>query len=166
MKKLIVAAAALALAVPLVRGLRSPSSSESADEVASAANRLLVDRVWIDHVPHSDTDTIQVFAALSDQALGVFQAASQWRGSTELFRFEAHGAELRILYPQTGERETVRAKARRCEERGMDYCLELDGASRGVKRYYSRKGWEIGRGTELPAVVRRVEVLRTQLVAP
>jgi hypothetical protein len=26
----------------------------------------------------------------------------------------------------------------------MDYCLELSGASRGVKRYYSRKGFEIG----------------------
>ena len=25
----------------------------------------------------------------------------------------------------------------------MDYCLELTGTNRGVKKYYSRKGWEI-----------------------
>ena len=26
----------------------------------------------------------------------------------------------------------------------MDFCLELEGSSRGVKKYYSREGWEIG----------------------
>ena len=29
----------------------------------------------------------------------------------------------------------------------MDYCLELTGASRGVKRYRSKEGWEIGAAT-------------------
>jgi hypothetical protein len=133
------------------------------DEPVAAKNRLLADRIWIDHVPRNDTDTINVFAALSEHSAGVFQATSQWRGSFEVFRYEADGAELRLIYPQTGDREAVRAKARRCSEQKMDFCLEIDGASRGVKRYYSREGWEIGQHGDLDAVKRRVEVLRAQL---
>jgi hypothetical protein len=34
----------------------------------------------------------------------------------------------------------------------MDYCLELEGSSHGVKRYYSREGWEIGSMRDLDAM--------------
>ena len=128
-----------------------------------AENRLVVDRLWIDHVPRNDRDTVRVFAAVSKQAMGLFQATSQWRGAFEAFRFEASGGELRLVFPQTGDRETVRAKARRCNDGGMDYCLELDGASRGVRRYYSREGWEIGGGQDLDAVARQLDAVRAQL---
>jgi hypothetical protein len=135
-------------------------------EPVAPTNRLLTDRIWIDHVPRNDKDTINVFAAISEHAVGVFQATSQWRGNFEVFRFEANGPELRLLYPQTGDREAVRTKAKRCNEQRMDFCLEIDGASRGVKKYYSREGWEIDGGRDLDAVKRRVEVLRAQLEAP
>jgi hypothetical protein len=134
-------------------------------EPSATANRLLADRIWIDHVPRSDKDTINVFAAISEHSVGVFQATSQWRGGFEVFRYEANGADLRLVYPQTGEREAVRAKAKRCSEHQMDFCLEIDGASRGVKKYYSREGWEIGQGRDLDALKQRVEALRAQLEA-
>jgi hypothetical protein len=118
--------------------------------------KLVLDRIWIDHVPRSDRDVIQVFAALSDEAFGVFNATSQWRGSFEIFRHEARGEEIRVMYPQTGEREKIRAKATRCDQREMDYCLELSGASRGVKKYYSRKGWEIDGKTSVHKLRHRV----------
>jgi hypothetical protein len=133
---------------------------------AAEANRLLADRIWIDHVPKGERDTVQVFFLISEHAIGVFQATSQWRGGYEGFRYEASGADLRILYPQTGAREAVRAKARRCSEQKMDFCLEIEGASRGVKRYYSREGWEIDRHQGLDAVRQRAEALRAQLEAP
>jgi hypothetical protein len=79
-----------------------------------------------------------------------------------LLRYEGSGGELRLVFPQTGDRETVRAKARRCDEGGMDFCLELDGASRGVKRYYSREGWEIGGNHDLDAIARRLDAVRAQ----
>ena len=41
----------------------------------------------------------------------------------------------------------MKVRAWPCRERGMDYCLELTGASRGVKRYRSKEGWEIGAAT-------------------
>jgi hypothetical protein len=140
-------------------------SSKRADAPVAAANRLLADRIWIDHLPRNDRDTINAFVVVSEHAVGAFQATSQWRGGFEAFRYEASGAELRLVYPQTGEREAVRAKARRCTEQQMDFCLEIEGASRGVKNYYSREGWEI-RGTEgLDAVTHRIEALRVQLEA-
>jgi hypothetical protein len=128
-----------------------------------AASRLVTDRIWIDRLPRNERDTINVFGALSEQSVGVFQATSQWRGSFEAFRFEASGGEMRLVFPQTGVRETVQVRARRCSEHGMDFCMELEGASRGVKRYYSKEGWEIGGVHDLDALVRRSEAVRGQL---
>jgi hypothetical protein len=125
----------------------------------------VTDRIWLDHIPRSERDTIQVFAAVSDHAVGVFQAMSQWRGEYEAFRYEASGGEMRLVFPQTGNRETVRVKAWRCDEGGMDFCLELDGASRGAKHYYSRKGWGIDSARNLDAIAHRIDAVRAQLGA-
>lgn len=117
----------------------------SDDTVAPVADSSLVeDRLWIDHMPRNDRDIIQAFIAVTDEPIGIFHAGSQWKQQSELFFYEQHGGELRLHYPQTGEKEKVKATARTCSERDMDYCLELSGNSRGVKRYYSRKGWELG----------------------
>jgi hypothetical protein len=105
---------------------------------------LVTDRLWVDHLPRNERDTIQVFAALTQEPIGIFQKVSAWQGSYELFRYEGHDGELRLVFPQNGDKEKVRAKARRCDEAGMDFCLELSGSSRGAKRYYSVEGWEIG----------------------
>jgi hypothetical protein len=136
---------------------------------ADVDKSLVTDRLWIDHIPRGERDLIQVFIAVSEHSVGVFQAASQWRGSYEGFRFEASGGEFRLVFPQTGDRETVRARARRCNEPQMDFCLELDGASRGTKRYFSREGWEIERGADIEAIERtierKVDAIRGHLVA-
>lgn len=129
-------------------------------------NRLVTDRIWIDHIPRNERDTIKVFAAVSEHSVGLFQSTSQWRGAYEAFRYEASGGEMRMVFPQSGDRETVRVKARRCSEGGMDFCLELDGASRGARRYYSREGWEIkggDHGRAIDAIEREVEAVRGQL---
>lgn len=115
--------------------------SGSSEEVVSD-DSLIVNRIWIDHIPRDDRDTIQVFVAITEQPFGIFQAASQWKGNYELFRYERNGGELRVVYGQSGERETIKAKATACGERDWDFCLELKGG-RGAKRYYSMKGWEI-----------------------
>ena len=116
---------------------------------------LVTNRLWVDHIPRNDRDMAQVFAAITEEPLGVFQAASQWKRQAELFRYEAHGEEFRLVFPQNGDREKVVMKASRCNEAGMDYCLEVRGASRGVKQYYSRKGWEIDSMSELQSARER-----------
>jgi hypothetical protein len=117
--------------------------SRDRDERVSVANR-----VWIERMPANDRDAIDTLLLIDDDdadlAVGLFQRSSVWQGSFEIFTFEREGDQLDLHFPQTGQDETVRARARRCNERGMDYCLELTGASRGVTRYVSKKGWEIG----------------------
>lgn len=138
MKKILLAAALAGVAVGGWQWHRSSG------EVDTTETKLVRDRIWIDHMPRSERETVNGFVALSDEPVGVFQAASVWKGSYELFRYEMSGDQLQLIFPQNGERERVRVKARRCKEAGMDFCMEMDGASRGVKKYYSREGWEIG----------------------
>lgn len=126
---------------------------------AAHDDRLALDRIWIDHIPRNDRDTFQVFAAITQEPFGIFQATSQWKGAFELFRYEAHGGEMRVVYPQTGEREKIKVNARACNEKGFDYCLELSGASRGVKRYYSLEGWVIDGARTAADIERRAAEL-------
>lgn len=122
-------------------------------------SKLVLDRIWIDHIPRSDKDVFQVFVALTEQPVGIFQATSQWKGAYEMFRYESHGDEIRAFYPQTNEKDKIKTSAKACTDNGMDFCLVLDGASRGVKRYYSLKGWEIDHAATVADVRARVESL-------
>ena len=115
------------------------------------------DRIWIDQLPSKPRDTGNAFVAVTKQPMGVFQSASQYKGSYELFTYKANGDELQIVYPQTDDKEKVTVRASKCKERDMDYCLELSGSTRGVKRYRSRRGWEIDKSTQLEQVLSRVE---------
>jgi len=126
-----------------------------------AHTELVENRVWIDHMPRTERDTIQVFLTLGDDSMGVFQQSSVWKGSYELFQYEAHGSELRAVFPQTGERETMKAKATECSQNGFDYCLELSGGSRGAKRYYSMEGWELDSMRGLDGKVTEIRALGT-----
>lgn len=126
---------------------RSQSASSSSTVTTEHDARLVKDRLWIDHVPRSETDKINVFIALSQRPrqppVGIFEQVSMWEGHFEAFLYEQHGEEWRIVLPQSGDKETLIISARECHEAGMDYCLEIRGASRGPQRYYSREGWVI-----------------------
>ncbi|MGE5180902.1 MAG: hypothetical protein ACM31C_02515 [Acidobacteriota bacterium] len=127
---------------------------------ADTESRLLRDRIWVDHMPRNERDMVNVLVVMSEQPVGVFNATSVWKGTYEGFRYEQSGDELRIVFPQTGDRDRVRVRARRCKEQGMDYCLDVEGASRGVKRYYSREGWDIDRQDELRAKLEQIQAAR------
>ncbi len=143
----------LVAAAAVYGGIKWRGHHAAADERAP-----VVDRLWIDHLPQNPRDEISVFLALSDEPVGIFQTASQWRGKYELFQHETSGDDIRIVYPATGERETVRVRARACDESGWNYCLEIKGASRGVKKYYSMEGWEVGSTDAAGPLLRRVLV--------
>ena len=153
--------ALLGLAVVSVIAYTAWHRTGGDDREATHAN-LALDRVWIDHMPKHDRDTIQVFVAITEEPFGIFQATSQWKGSFELFRYESHGNEFRIMYGQTGEREKVTTSATKCSKKDWDYCLELDGASRGVKSYYSREGWEIDGAASVDDIRVRIDSILQQ----
>jgi hypothetical protein len=132
----------------------------SGSDSAEAQAQLAYDRVWIDHLPTKEIDTVNVFAAITEQPIGVFDASSMWKGSFELFKYSgAKGDKVKLHFPQNGDQENVTLSAKSCREKSFDFCLEVGGTSRGVKRYYSQKGWEIGSASDGEAVRARVEAL-------
>lgn len=154
MKKIVILAVVSTCAVAGWRALGGEDGAgDGAGAGAARVEQLVLDRIWIDHLPKHERDQINAFVAITDEPIGIFQTTSVWKGQFELFRYEAHGGELRIVYPQNNDRDRVQAKARRCDHDGFDYCLELKGASRGVKRYYSAEGWEID-GAPAPGELR------------
>ena len=115
---------------------------------------LFYDRVWIDHVPSGETDPVQVLAVITEEPIGLFQNASLWRGQFELFRHEPRGdGKIVFLFPQTRDREPASYRAWKCGERGFDFCLDIGGTTRGTKRYFSKKGWELGAARTPAALV-------------
>jgi hypothetical protein len=151
MKKALLATAALAgVGFGVYRWRDEPAPAPKQDD------DLVTDRLWIDHLPRGERDVIQIFAAITEEPIGIFQATSRWKGEFEMFRYESHGSEFRIFFPQTGHADKVRAKATECNRNGMDYCLELEGSSHGVKRYYSREGWEIGNAEDVRKIVAKL----------
>jgi len=158
MKKLVLAVVVLS-AIAFVALRRGGDPATSTETAAPALDgKLVLDRIWIDHIPRNDRDVFNLFVAITEQPFGIFQATSQWKGQYELFQYEANGDELRIVYGQTGDKDKVKAVATECNEKGMDYCLELKGASRGVKRYYSMEDWVIdGRMDTLDHLRARVQ---------
>jgi hypothetical protein len=118
---------------------------------ADRGEKTFYNRLWVDHLPKSDTDTIKLFAAITDEPIGIFQSTSTWKGEFELFRYEPAGdGKATLFYPQTKQKERVGYRAEPCKEKGFDFCMELQGASRGTRRYFSQRGWEIGHA-QLPA---------------
>ncbi len=155
MKQKLLALAVISTAAYGAWNLRSGDAPTAQDSETG----LVLDRIWIDHLPRSDTDMFNIFVAITEQDFGIFQETSQWKGQFEIFSYQANGDEIRIQYPQTGDTDKVKTTAKRCDEGGMDYCLELSGSSRGVKRYYSMKGWEIDGAATREDVRARIETV-------
>lgn len=106
-------------------------------------NSLAFNRVWISHIPTAPREKMDVFVALEEEEIGVFQKQSAYQGDFDLFSFRARGDKLDLVLLQDEKRASVGYQASRCNEKGFDYCLELSGSPRGPVRYVSRKGWEI-----------------------
>lgn len=117
---------------------------------------LAFDRIWIDHMPRGERDLVEVFVALDDYAIGQFIVASRWTGKYDAFQYEAHGDQLRAVFPQTGQREQLTLHAKACDARGFDYCLEIEGSSHGAKRYYSQEDWIIERSADVEPRVKAI----------
>jgi hypothetical protein len=116
---------------------------------------VLIGRVWIDHLPERDTEHFEIFIAIDEGSLGVFEKASAYQGSFEVFKYEPRGdGKLQLLFPQTKKKVDITYDAKACSEKGFDYCLTLGGAPRGAPKYFSKKGWELD--VKDPAELQRV----------
>ena len=142
MNKLLAATLAVAAVVVVARHHTRP------------APELVLDRVWIDHLPRGEKDPLQLFVALEDGATGLFGHSSIWQGKFERFRFtERSSGKLRLVFPQSGSEEQVEVEAKTCAVTGFDMCLEVSGSGHGVKRYYSREDWVIEHLSDATTIV-------------
>jgi hypothetical protein len=106
--------------------------------------KLAFDRFWVDHQPQNMEEKFQVFFMNSDFPFGRFVTRNTWTGAFEEFHYHVIPREegvMDFLFGSTREIQRVRYTARRCNENGFDFCLDIAGSSRGVKRYYSKKEW-------------------------
>jgi hypothetical protein len=153
-KKTMVAAA---IALGAVAGGYSLLGSRGSDA------KTLVGRVWIDHLPKNDAEHFELFVLVSDEPLGLFQRQSRYEGVYSMFRYELRGNDkAQLLFPQDASKHEVQYDARPCDVQDFDYCLDLSGAPRGAKKYFSRKEWVLDAGSPaalesaLQAFVRRL----------
>jgi hypothetical protein len=137
MKKLLVIVAIAVIGVAAWR-VRSHSSADAQD-----GKDLLVGRLWVDRLPTSERDQFNLFAVGPQGLFGIFQTRSRWVGSYEVFRADRSGSGIVAEFPQSGRTEKLAVKARRCNEKGMDFCMDITGNSLGAHRYYSRKEWVV-----------------------
>jgi len=152
MKKLVLGV--LVVGVVAFVALRRGGGSDAQETTVD--HKVVLDRIWIDHIPKNDRDIINVFVAITEQPFGIFDAGSQWTAKFELFQYEANGGEIRVYYGQTGEREKITAKATKCNHQGFELCLQLSGNSRGVGKYYSMEDWVIDSRDQLDHIRQQI----------
>lgn len=117
----------------------------------AADPKLVFDRFWVDHMPQEPEDKFQVFFINSEFPFGRFVTRTAFLGQFEEFHYHVIPREegvMDFLFGATREIQRVKLTARPCHENGFDYCLDVAGTSRGVKRYYSKKEWGQARSEE------------------
>jgi hypothetical protein len=110
------------------------------------APKLLFDRFWVDHQPRDDHEKFQAMFVSGEHPFGHFATRTVWTGAWEGFHYHLvprEEAAMDMLFGHTREMQRVRWTAQPCHDGGFDFCLEIAGASRGVKRYYSRREWGV-----------------------
>jgi hypothetical protein len=155
MKKLLVVVAIVVIGVVGWR-VRSHRAPDALELDAQDGKSVLVDRLWLDHVPSGPRDAFNILALISEDNVGVFQNTTAYRGNYEMFQFSRNGWK----FPQTGDVDKPTIRVVRCDEKGMDFCMDISGNSRGVHRYYSRKDWVIKSLADEQALAAKLDAAR------
>jgi hypothetical protein len=139
MKKLIAVAAIAGLAVVGWK-VRGHEHAQTQQLDALDGRGVVVDRLWIDHVPTNPRESFNILVMVADQKIGIMRNTTAFKGSDEMFKW---GDGNGWRWPQNGDVDKPSIRVRTCKEDGFDYCMDITGVSRGVKHYASRKDWVI-----------------------
>src|SRR5579871_3875722 len=71
----LVALVATAIGVRVLRSTTTVADGATSS-IATEADTVLVGRIWIDKLPNRDTDHTEVFVAMSEESVGLFQRSS------------------------------------------------------------------------------------------
>jgi hypothetical protein len=136
--------ALLCLAVAGAWYVRRQRSAGQSDRVEAARGQdpvMLLDRLWVDSKPEKYTDFTQVMLAVSAAPLGIFQKASAYQATTELYEYKRRDSRLTVHFPQSGKTREVSYQIRSCDDLPpFDLCLDLaENPWGGPRRYFGLK---------------------------
>jgi hypothetical protein len=109
------------------------------------ARRLLLDRNWLDRLPETARDRLQVFRFVPAMGGGVYQDRTLYAGQFELFNFEHDGETIRFYLRHTGEERSAPYAIERLpagDENPYDLHLHIKDSPRGPQDYYSIRGMQ------------------------
>jgi len=98
---------------------------------------LLLNRNWIDRMPQTERDHLYVYRFVPSMGGGVFQDRTLYKGTFELFHFDASGDEIHFVLPETHEDVKSSFKIETVDgPEPFDLKLTIDGDPRGPSVYY------------------------------
>jgi hypothetical protein len=105
--------------------------------VAADGNpRLVLNRVWFDHLPEKPTEDVQLWLFFGG-GVGVHEKGSAYRATTDVFEFERRGDHLALTFLHDKKGAETKFKVTACDEKPpFDLCLDLESSPRGPKRWY------------------------------
>jgi hypothetical protein len=124
----------------LVLAVALSACSHKADVDAEHAKKLLVDRNWIDRMPETKDDRLHVYRFVPSMGGGVFQDRTLYKGTFELFKFEAGQGQIRFDLPETGDKVTSAFSIEPVDgPKPFDLKLTISDDPRGPHVYYGIK---------------------------
>jgi hypothetical protein len=107
-----------------------------------------VNQLWIDHIPRDERDMITHFIVLDHPQgkFGTLGRSSQWRHLIDVFRWQLHGGELSVYFPQERARAKLQIETWECAGEAPDpfeLCMRVTTPQGRSWMFYSREEWEI-----------------------
>lgn len=133
----------LSLGLLALSGSAGCSGKKLAAVPADEAQRLLLDRNWLDRVPETARDRLHVFRFVPSMGGGVYQDRTLFAGTFELFSFEHDAQRIRFHLHHTGEEASARYTIERLPgDSPLDLHLHIEDSPRGPHDYYSLRGMQ------------------------
>lgn len=99
--------------------------------------RLVLGRVWLDHLPSGARDDRELWVFLGG-GIGIHEKGSWFRSTLEIFDFERQGSSLAITFLHDKSKARTKFTVTSCDDKPpFKLCLVLDDPPRGPKKLYS-----------------------------
>jgi len=129
---------ALIMLFTLLAACSSPSAPKSVP--ADEAKQLLIDRNWLDRMPETERDKLYVYRFVPSMGGGVFQDRTLFKGTFELFSFEATGEQIRFVLHETKDTVTSKYTVEPVDGPApFDLKLTIPDDPRGPKTYFGMR---------------------------
>jgi hypothetical protein len=111
---------------------------------------VLIDRNWLDHMPAGEYEQMYVYRFVPSMGGGVFQDRTLFKGTFELFQFEATNDEIRFNLLHTNTKVTSHYTIEEVDgPKPFDIKLTIDRDPRGPRVYYGWRSENESDGTKL-----------------